>query len=41
MIKYLREGLYVITYLMGLALSFPGLILIEIAEWLKPKNKEE
>lgn len=41
MMKYLREGLYVITYLMGLAISFLGMILIQLAEWLEPKNNEE
>lgn len=41
MMKYLREGLYVITYLMGLAISFPGMILIQLAEWLNPKNNED
>lgn len=41
MMKYLREWLYVLTYLMGLAMSFPGMILIQIAEWLEPKNKED
>lgn len=41
MMKYLREGLYVITYLMGLAMSFPGMILIQVAEWLSPKNNED
>lgn len=41
MMKYLQEGLYVVLYLMGLALSFPGMILIQVSEWLEPKNKEE
>lgn len=41
MMKYLREGLYVVLYLMGLGMSFPGMILIQIAEWLEPKNKED
>lgn len=39
--KYLQEGLYLVLYLMGLALSFPGLMLIQVSEWLNPKNNKE
>lgn len=41
MMKYLREGLYAVLYLMGIALSFPGMILIQVAEWFKPKNNKD